>query len=45
VAAPAEHHYSCKEIGNYATAQQLLRKEHAYLDGNGDGIACNTLKY
>ena len=45
MAAPAGHHYTCKEIGNYAKAQQLLRQGHAYLDGNDDGIAYNTLKH
>jgi len=45
VAAPAGHHYTCKEIGSYATAQQLLRQGHAYLDKNGDGIACKSLKH
>ena len=29
VAAPAGHHYTCKEIGSYAKAQQPLRQGHA----------------
>ena len=45
VAAPAGHHYTCREIGSYVTAQQLLRQGHADLDGNGDGIGCNSLKH
>ncbi len=44
-AAPAGHHYTCKQIGSYATAQQLLRQGHTYLDGNGDGFACESLKH
>ncbi len=45
VAAPASHRYTCREIGSYATAQQLLRQGHTYLDRNGDGIACKSLKH
>lgn len=44
-AAPAGHHYTCKQIGSYATAQQLLRQGHTYLDGNGDGFACKSFKH
>ena len=36
--------YSCKEIGSYAHAQELLRQGHTYLDGNGDGQACESLR-
>ncbi len=36
--------YSCKEIGSYASAQELLRQGHTYLDGNGDGQACEALR-
>jgi hypothetical protein len=37
--------YKCKEIGSYARAQELLREEgHTYLDRNGDGIACKSLR-
>ena len=43
--AAAGHRYTCKGIGSYATAQLLLRQGHAYLDGNGNGIGCNTLKH
>jgi endonuclease YncB( thermonuclease family) len=38
------HHYRCKEIGSYARAQELLREGHTYLDRNGDGIACKSLR-
>ncbi len=36
--------YRCREIGSYAQAQQLLRQGHTYLDGNGDGEACESLR-
>ena len=36
--------YTCKEIGSRARAQQLLREGHTYLDRNGDGIACESLR-
>ena len=36
--------YRCKEIGSYAKAQELLRQGHSYLDGNGDGEACESLR-
>ena len=45
MAATAGHHYTCKEIGNYATVEQILSQGHADLDGNGDGIGCNSLKH
>ena len=38
------HRYKCKEIGSYARAQELLRAGHTYLDKNGDGIACKSLR-
>ncbi len=37
--------YRCQEIGSYARAQELLRQGHTYLDSNGDGEACESLKY
>jgi endonuclease YncB( thermonuclease family) len=36
--------YRCKEIGSYDRAQELLRQGHTYLDGNGDGEACKSLR-
>ena len=42
--SPSAHHYRCKEIGYYARAQELLRQGHSYLDGNGDGVACESLR-
>jgi endonuclease YncB( thermonuclease family) len=40
---PGGHRYRCREIGSRALAQQLLRQGHTYLDGNGDGEACEGL--
>ena len=42
--APAGRRYTCKQIGSYAQAQVLLRQGHRYLDGDGDGEACEGLK-
>jgi hypothetical protein len=36
--------YRCKEIGSYAQAQHLLAQGHSYLDGDGDGEACESLR-
>jgi len=36
--------YRCGEIGSWSKAQDLLRKGHAYLDRDGDGEACESLK-
>lgn len=41
---PGGLRYRCSEIGSYAKAQQLLRQGHTYLDGNGDGEACESLR-
>ncbi|MCT0215358.1 thermonuclease family protein [Synechococcus sp. CS-1330] len=41
---PGGRRYRCKEIGSYARAQELLRQGHSYLDGNGDGEACEALR-
>jgi len=35
---------TCAGIGDYGRAQQLLRQGHTYLDRNGDGVACESLK-
>jgi endonuclease YncB( thermonuclease family) len=35
---------TCRQIGSYARAQELLRQGHAYLDKNGDGVACESLR-
>ncbi len=43
-AAMAGQRYRCKQIGSFAKAQELLRQGHTYLDGNGDGVACESLR-
>ncbi len=35
--------YRCKDIGSWSRAQQLLAQGHRYLDGDGDGEACESL--
>ena len=35
---------SCKQIGSFVRAQELLRQGHSYLDRNGDGVACEGLR-
>ena len=42
---PGERRYRCSQIGSYAQAQVLLRQGHTYLDGNGDGEACESLRW
>ncbi len=42
---PGERRYRCSRIGSYAQAQVLLRQGHTYLDGNGDGEACESLRW
>ena len=41
---PGGRRYRCREIGSYARAQELLRQGHTYLDSNGDGEACESLR-
>ena len=36
--------YRCKDIGSWQQAQQLLAEGHRYLDGDGDGQACESLR-
>jgi len=36
--------YRCGEISSWSRAQELLRQGHAYLDRDGDGEACESLK-
>ena len=36
--------YRCKEIGSWNRAQELLAQGHGYLDGDGDGEACESLR-
>ena len=41
---PGGRRYRCSEIGSYDRAQNLLRQGHAYLDRDGDGEACESLR-
>jgi endonuclease YncB( thermonuclease family) len=43
-ASPSGRRYTCRQIGSYAQAQVLLRQGHNYLDGDGDGEACEGLR-
>jgi hypothetical protein len=43
-AIPGGRRYRCSEVGSYARAQELLRQGHTYLDRNGDGEACESLR-
>ena len=43
-APPSVRRYTCKQIGSYIQAQLLLQQGHSYLDGDGDGEACEGLK-
>jgi micrococcal nuclease len=35
---------TCRQIGSFARAQELLRQGHTYLDRNRDGVACESLR-
>jgi len=35
---------TCRQIGSFTFAQELLRQGHTYLDRNGDGVACESLR-
>ena len=35
---------TCKLIGSFARAQELLRQGYSYLDRNGDGVVCEGLR-
>ena len=41
--AGSSRKYRCKDIGSWRQAQQLLAQGHRYLDGDGDGEACESL--
>ncbi|MCX5946515.1 MAG: excalibur calcium-binding domain-containing protein [Cyanobacteria bacterium] len=43
-AQPGGAKTTCKQIGSFARAQELLRQGHSYLDRNGDGVACESLR-
>jgi len=36
--------YRCKEIESWSRTQELLKQGHTYLDRDGDGEACESLK-
>ena len=36
--------YRCKEVESWAKAQELLMQGHSYLDRDGDGEACKSLR-
>ena len=36
--------YRCAEVGSWARAQELFKQGHTYLDGDGDGEACESLR-
>lgn len=36
--------FYCRQIGSFARAQELLRQGHTYLDRDGDGVACESLR-
>jgi endonuclease YncB( thermonuclease family) len=41
---PDGRRHRCREIGSHSRAQELLRQGHGYLDGDGDGEACESLR-
>ena len=43
-AAPTQGRYKCAQIGSWAKAQELLKQGHTYLDRDGDGVACESLR-
>ncbi|MCX5943750.1 MAG: thermonuclease family protein [Cyanobacteria bacterium] len=43
-AQPSGAKTSCKQIGSFVRAQELLRQGHSTLDRNGDGVACEGLR-
>ena len=36
---------TCRQIGSYARAQELLRQGNSHLDGDGNGEACESLRH
>ena len=43
-ASASGRHWRCREVGSWEHAQQLQREGHTYLDGDGDGEACERLR-
>ena len=44
VGSSGTRRYRCSEIGSWIKAQDLVKQGHAYLDGDKDGEACESLK-
>ena len=44
VSTPSSKRYRCRDIGSWSKAQELLKQGHGYLDGDGDGEACESLR-
>lgn len=43
-AAAGGQRLTCKQIGSFLRAQELLKQGHTYLDRDGDGVACESLR-
>lgn len=41
---PGGRRLRCREVGSFARAQESLRQGHTYLDGDGNGEACKSLR-
>lgn len=41
---PTGGRLTCRMIGTFAKAQELLQQGHSYLDRDGDGVACESLR-
>ncbi|MCP9931752.1 thermonuclease family protein [Cyanobium sp. AMD-g] len=41
---PDGSRHFCSQIGSHAGAQELMRQDHSYLDSDGDGEACESLR-
>jgi len=36
---------TCRQLGSFARAQKPLTQGHGYLDKNGDGVTCESLRW
>lgn len=41
---PSGPRLTCRQIGSFAKAQELLKQGYTYLDRDGDGVACESLR-
>ena len=41
---PGKRKWRCSEVGSWPRAQNLLKQGHAYLDGDKDGEACESIR-